>query len=62
MDQTQAVQPAPTPAPNAPMTPSASAAPAMGEAPKKSGWLKWTIIILLILIVVGGAGYWILAP
>ena len=30
--------------------------------PKQSGWMKWLLIIIGALIVVGGLAYWILAP
>lgn len=30
-------------------------------AEKKSGWLKWVIIVLAVLIVLGGLAWWIFA-
>jgi hypothetical protein len=54
MDQMQSVQ---TPA-QAPM----AVQPGVGQAPKKKGgWLKWVIIVLIVLIV-GGLAWWILTP
>jgi len=57
MDQVQAVQRP---------TPSVANQP-MGAAPdqmvqKKSGWAKWLILILVILIVIGGLAWWFLTP
>ena len=55
MDQTQAVQrqmPTPT-------TPSMTSPDQMPQ--KKSGWFKWVIIILLILVI-GGLAWYILTP
>ena len=71
-------QPMQQPAPAAPAAPAAPVAKPMAPAAKpmvtaqptgmpgqgapKSGWLKWLIITLVIVLVVGGIVYWIFAP
>ena len=43
-----------------------AAQPAMaGQAnmpPKQSGWIKWFIIVVVALVVLGGIALWILLP
>ena len=57
MNQLQTAQPTPVQPMNQPME---AATGQMTE--KKSGGLKWLIIILVILIVVGGLAWWIFTP
>jgi len=54
MDQTQVQKP------TAPATPGAQTMTAEPVEPKKGGWLKWVLLILAVLVVIGGVGYWLL--
>jgi len=59
-----AIQPAATPAAKpADQKPVAQGTPGQPNTPpQQSGWMKWLLIVLGILLVVGGLSYWILAP
>lgn len=53
MDQMQVQKPSPS----APGTQTMVSEPV--EPKKGGGWLKWAVIVLAALIIVGGLGYWI---
>jgi len=60
MAQPVAVQPAAQPEAQPVVQPGV---PAQANLPpQESGWMKWLMIVIGALIVVGGLAYWILAP
>ncbi len=46
--------------PSAPVAPGAQTMTNEPVEPKKGGVFKWVLLVLAILIVIGGLGFWIL--